>query len=79
LSDWIPIEGFYPITVDGPEGDVFLKPLMSGALSFDSPIDDPLYSAHKEIESMNYFTGEPYKNYIADYPIKTVGCHHHVS
>jgi hypothetical protein len=28
---------------------------------------------------MNYFTGEPYKNYIADYPIKTVGCHHHVS
>jgi len=79
MPDWIPKNEFYPLSADGPEGDLIFKPFMSNSLYFEEPINDPLYSAHKEIPEIDVNTNETYIRYLADHPVKGVGCTQHVS
>lgn len=51
---------------------------MSNALLFKGPVNDPLYSAHKAVATVDASTGESIPNYLADYPVKGVGCRQHV-
>lgn len=79
LPAWFPKDSFYPLSAEGSEGDVFWKPFLPNSLEFEEPIDDPLYSAHKEVKKIDAANGKPFSQYLADHPIKGVGCTQHVS
>ncbi|KAI4709015.1 hypothetical protein J4E89_006417 [Alternaria sp. Ai002NY15] len=79
LPTWFPKESFYPLSAEGPEGDVFWKPFLPNSLEFGEPVDDPLYSAHKEVKKIDAANDKPFSQYLADHPIKGVGCTQHVS
>jgi hypothetical protein len=78
-SSWIPRDGLYPLSADDQEADIFLKPFMSGSLSFEEPINDPLYSSHKGYEKLDLATEKVTMRYQADHPSKAVACTQHVS
>jgi hypothetical protein len=80
LPSWFPKNEFFPLnSVDGPDGDIFWKPFMSNALTTMSPIDDPLYSAHKKVQLYDKAIKKNQTAYRSDYPIRGVGCVQHVS
>ncbi|KAI4631716.1 uncharacterized protein J4E87_002422 [Alternaria ethzedia] len=78
LPTWFPKESFYPLSAEGPEGDVFWKPFLPNSLEFGEPVDDPLYSAHKEVKKIDAANDKPFSQYLADHPIKGVGCTQHL-
>lgn len=46
---WLPKDG---LEVQNGTGDVFWKPVMSNAVSYENPVDDPLYSAHRKARTV---------------------------
>ncbi|RAR10171.1 hypothetical protein DDE82_001446 [Stemphylium lycopersici] len=75
VPSWIPKEQFYPLTSPyGQHGDIFLKPVQPNSLLFQEPVDDPLYSAHKEVHLIDMSTNKTVTHYLADDPVRVVGC-----
>ncbi|KAI4607715.1 hypothetical protein J4E80_009456 [Alternaria sp. BMP 0032] len=66
--------GIVPINPEEAESDIILKQFFGGSLSFEKPINDPLYSSHKEYEKVDFSTGETSIRYQADHPSKAVAC-----
>lgn len=62
-----------------PAGDTMFKTFMSMATSYNTPIDDPLFAAHKEMIEYDDIQRKNFTIYHADYPMRAVGCLQQVS
>jgi hypothetical protein len=73
---------FFPIdsltAVGGNTGDLILKAVTSNNILYAEPVDDPLYSAYKEVRTFDVLTLEYKTSYMIDYPLRIVGCTQHV-
>lgn len=68
-------QGWLPRKDMGAEmgiGDWFFKPVMPNAVRYNNPVDDPLYSAHKQV-TVSVRNGSRTR-YEPDHPIKGVSC-----
>jgi hypothetical protein len=65
--EWYPKDG---LEVQNGTGDIFWKPVMPNAIFYANLVDDPLYSAHRKVQT---YQGNATR-YLPDYPLKGVGC-----
>jgi hypothetical protein len=55
------------------DADIVLK-FLASSVRYNRPVDDPLYSAHKEVIFYDYSLGENTTLYAADSPLTAIGC-----
>lgn len=65
------------IETDPGTADIFFKAVVPYATTFHEPVNDALYSAHREIHDV--IRGQNVTRYDPDYPIKLVTCLQQVS
>jgi hypothetical protein len=74
--DFFPIDGLGQ--VGGDTGDILFKAVASNQIQYTQPVDDPLYSAHKELRYWDGSIMDYKSSYTADYPLGGVACTQHV-
>jgi hypothetical protein len=52
---------------------------MSNSVTYNHPVDDPLYAAHKVVRQFDDTQSRNYTRYMADDPFKVVSCVQQVS
>lgn len=70
-AEWYPKDGMRPAA---GTADVFIKPVMTNAVVFGSPVNDPLYSARRAVKERDNSTV-----YLPDHPVRAVSCTQQVS
>jgi hypothetical protein len=76
MPGWFPKDG---IEVKKGTGDIFWKPVMPNSVTYNNPVNDPLYSAHRPVQIYDDTQGRNYTRYMPDHPIKGVSCLQQVS
>lgn len=58
-------------------GDVFFRAVVPNEITYQYPVDDPLYAAHRKVYDV--LKGTNKTRYAPDYPLKVVSCVQQVS
>ena len=56
------------------DADIAVKSVRKNAIQYTTPVDDPLFSAHKSMVYTNLALGENETSYLADSMVDVVGC-----
>lgn len=56
------------------DADVILVRIKKLATLFLSPVDDPMFAAHRELTRLDIGSGENFTFYLSDDPQSLVGC-----
>lgn len=61
------------------DSDLVLKLVMKNKVAYDSPVDDPVFSAHEEFTTFDQTDGTNVTFYFSDFPGSVIGCTQQVS
>ncbi|KAF2840790.1 hypothetical protein M501DRAFT_909713, partial [Patellaria atrata CBS 101060] len=68
------IQAFFPIPeLRRTDSDIFLFFLSANSVTYQAPVDDPIFSAHQPVE-FELTDGSNHTYYIADSPATVIGC-----
>jgi hypothetical protein len=56
------------------DADVSLRLTLKNAVQYENPVDDPMFSAHRETIFTDGTTGENITMYMSDHPGSVMGC-----
>lgn len=56
------------------DADLVLKLVVKNRVTYDIPVNDPLFAAHKEFTTFDETDGANVTFYFSDFPASVVGC-----
>ena len=61
------------------DADLVFKQVIKNRVAYDSPVNDPVFSAHKLFTTFDVTSGGNVSFYFPDFPVSVIGCTQQVS
>lgn len=80
LSDWYFNGVLYPLPeMRRDDADLVLKLVAKNRITYDNPVNDPIFSAHTKFTTVDETDGSNVTLYYSDFPASVIGCTQQVS